>query len=159
MEKLINILEEELGLYKKILEVSNNKTALLKNNKVSELETTTKEEENLVASVIEKEKVRIQEVKNICKRYGKPEKSLKIEELCEFIDDSKEELMNLKSEIIKVLEELKNVNKINSVLINSSLEYINFTVNMLTETSKKPTYEAKGQQSSQAQRNLFDVKL
>ena len=114
---------------------------------------------NMNESEKAKEKVRIQEVKNICKRYGKPEQSLKIEELCEFIDNSKDELLNCKKEITKILEELKKVNKMNSVLINSSLEYVNFAVNMLTETSKKPTYEAKGVQINSAQRNLFDIKL
>jgi len=84
---------------------------------------------------------------------------LKIEELCEFIEGSKEELLDYKKEIIKVLEELKNVNKINSSLINSSLEYINFTVNMLTETSKNPVYQPGGFQENKAQRNLFDIKL
>ena len=159
MENLLKILDEELNLYKKILEISNAKTTLLKENKVKELEEITKEEESLVADVIAKEKIRIQEVKNICKRYGRPEQSLKIEELCEFVDNSKEELINFKNQITSILEELKKVNKINSVLINSSLDYINFAVNMLTETSKKPTYEAKGIQTNTAQRNLFDVKL
>jgi flagellar biosynthesis/type III secretory pathway chaperone len=159
MDNLLKILDEEIDLYKTILDVSNEKTLLLKENRVKELEEVTKKEEALVADVIAKEKVRIQEVKNICKRYGKSEQSLKIEELCEFIDNSKEELLSYKSEITKILEELKKVNKINSVLINSSLEYINFAVNMLTETSKNPTYEAKGIQTNTAQRNLFDIKL
>ena len=114
MEKLLKILDEELNLYKKILEVSNNKTTLLKENKVKELEAITKEEESMVADVIAKEKVRIQEVKNVCKRYGKPEQSLKIEELCEFVEESKEELLATKAEIVRVLDELKKVNKINN---------------------------------------------
>ena len=158
MENLLNILDEELELYKTILELSNNKTSLLRENKVKELETTTQEEESLVATVIEKEKLRIQEVKNICKRYGKPEKNLKIEELCEFIDDSKEELMSYKEKIVEILDELKRINKINSVLINSSLEYVNFAVNMLTET-KHNTYQAGGMKNQVPQRNLFDMKL
>jgi len=159
MENLLSILEEELGIYKRILEVSNNKTALLKENKVKELEDTTKEEESLVATIIEKEKVRLQEVKNICRTYGKPEENLKIEELCEFIDNSKEELLAYKNEITSILEELKKVNQLNSVLINSSLEYINFAVNMLTETSTNATYRPGGYQDKSAQRNLFDMKL
>ena len=60
---------------------------------------------------------------------------------------------------MQILEELKKINKINSSLINSSLEYINFTVNMLTETSKNTVYQAGGFQENRAQRNLFDVKL
>lgn len=159
MEKLLNILDEELQLYKKVLGMSNDKTGLLKGNQVKELEALTKEEESLVAVIIEKEKERIAEVKNICKRYGKPESSLKIEELCEFIEDSKDELLSYKKEITEVLNELKNVNKLNSSLINSSLEYINFTVNMLTETSKNPVYKPGGYRDTQAQRNLFDIKL
>ena len=158
MENLLNILDEELELYKTILELSNNKTTLLKENKVKEIEATTKEEEALVATVIEKEKTRMQEVKNICKRYGKPEKNLKIEELCEFIDNSHEELMNYKKQITEILDELKRVNKTNSVLINSSLDYVNFAVNMLTETNNN-TYQAGGMKNSIPQRNLFDMKL
>ena len=157
MEKLLNILVEEIELYKKILDVSKNKTTLLKENKVKELEATTKEE--LVACVIAKEKVRIQEVKDICKRYGKPEKSLKIEELCEFVDNSKDELLETKKEIMQLLKELKDVNEINSVLINSSLEYINFAVNMLTETAPHTIYQPGGRQQNSTQRNLFDMKL
>lgn len=159
MKDLLNILDEELMLYKTILDLSNNKTTLLKENKVKELEAMTKEEESLVANVIEKEKLRIKEVKNICVRYGKPEQSLKIEELCEFIDNSKEELLSYKKEIMAILEELKKVNKLNSTLINSSLEYVNFAVNMLTETSTNPTYQRGGYQEKKAQRNLFDMKL
>lgn len=158
MENLLNILDEELNLYKTILELSNTKTTLLKENKVKELESTTKEEESLVAKVIEKEKLRMQEVKDICKKYGRPEKSIKIEELCEFIDDSKEELMKYKNEIVEILEELKKVNQINSVLINSSLDYVNFAVNMLTETNSN-TYQAGGIKNQIPQRNLFDMKL
>lgn len=159
MEKLLNILEEEIELYKKILDVSKNKTTLLKENKVKELEATTKEEEILVADVIEKEKIRIQEVKNICRRYDKPEKSLKIEELCEFVDNSKEELLDAKKEIVNLLNELKEVNELNSTLINSSLEYINFAVNMLTETAPNTIYQPGGKQQNNTQRNLFDMKL
>lgn len=159
MDELLEILGKELDVYKKILEVSNNKTKLLKENKVKELEATTKEEEALVRDVVEMEKSRIEIVKSICRQYGKPEKSLKIEEICEFVDDSKDELLNFKKEITEVLEELKKVNKVNSVLINSSLDYINFAVNMLTETSKNTVYQAGGQQNMTAQRNLFDMKL
>lgn len=159
MDNLLNILMDEIELYKNILDVSKNKTTLLKENKVKELENTTKEEERLVAEVIEKEKIRIQEVKNICKRYGKPEQSLKIEELCEFIDNSQEELLNAKKEIMELLKELKEVNEINSVLIKSSLEYINFAVNMLTDTTKNTIYQPGGHQENKAQRNLFDMKL
>ena len=159
MENLLNILDEELNLYKTLLELSNKKTALLKESNSKDLEAISKEEETLVATVIEKEKARIQEVKNICKRYGKPEQSLKIEELCEFIDNSKEELIDFKKQITEVLEELKKANEINSALINSSLEYINFAVNMLTETSKNTIYQAGGQQENKTQRNLFDMKL
>lgn len=159
MDNLINILVEEIDVYKKILEVSKNKTTLLKENNVKELENTTKEEESLVATIIEKEKLRIQEVKNICKRYNKPEQSLKIEELCEFIDDSKEELLEYKKEIVNILKELKQVNELNATLINSSLEYINFAVNMLTDTAPNTIYQPGGHQENKTQRNLFDMKL
>lgn len=159
MDRLLNILKEEIELYKIILDVSKNKNILLKENKVKELEATTKEEEGLVAQVIAKEKERIQEVKDICKRYGKPEKSLKIEELCEFVDNSKEELLQAKKEIMELLKELKEINDLNETLIKSSLEYVNFAVNMLMDAKPNATYQPGGVQENKQQRNLFDMKL
>lgn len=159
MDKLLSILDEEKELYKTILEVSKNKNTLLKENKVKELEAVTKEEEDLVAQVIAKEKLRIQEVKDICRRYDKPEKSLKIEELCEFVDNSKDELLEAKKEITEILKELKELNDLNATLINSSLDYINFAVNMLMDATPNATYQPGGHQERKQQRNLFDMKL
>lgn len=159
MDRLIEILKKELDIYKKILDVSKNKTDLLKGNKVKELEATTKEEEELVSNVVAEEKVRIQIIKELCRNHGVPEKTLKIEEICEFEEAPKEELMELKKEIVEILDELKEVNKINTVLIKSSLEYVNFAVNMLTESNKNTLYQAGGIQENKPQRNFFDMKL
>ena len=160
MEELKKIFDEEIKIYKEILKVSKDKTDSLKGNKVSELEAITRKEEILVADVIELEKRRIARVKNICKQYGKEEKSLKIDELCEFITEGKEELQAFKAEITQILKELKKVNNLNNALINNSLEYINFAVSIATGAPKNNTiYEQKGRSNIKGQTNILDIKL
>ena len=159
MDRLLEILRKELEIYKKILDVSKHKTDLLKSNNVKELEATTKEEEELVSEVVAEEKVRIQIIKELCRTNGRPEKTLKIEELCEFEEAPKEELIQMKKDITEILDELKEVNNINAVLIKSSLEYVNFAVNMLTESNRNTMYQPGGMQQNKQQRNFFDIKL
>ena len=67
MEQLKKIFEEEIKIYKEILKISKDKTDIIKENKVKELEAITRTEEELVANVIELEKRRIAKVKEICK--------------------------------------------------------------------------------------------
>jgi len=160
MEELKKIFEEEIKIYQEILKISKDKTDTIKENKVKELEAITRSEEELVAKVIELEKKRIAKVKDICKQYGKPEESLKVDELCEFIEDGKEELQAFKSEITQILKELKKVNNLNDALIKNSLEYINFAVSLATgKQQNSMIYEQKGRNNTQGQRNILDIKL
>ena len=160
MEQLKKIFEEEIKIYKEILKISKDKTDIIKENKVKELEAITRTEEELVANVIELEKRRIAKVKEICRLYGKEEKSLKIDELCEFVTEGKEELQAFKAEISQILKELKKANSLNDALIKNNLEYINFAVSLATNAQKSNTiYAQKGQNNVKGQRNILDIKL
>lgn len=71
-----------------------------------------------------------------------------------------EKLEKCKNSIISIVEELKEVNKINSELINNSLEYINFSINLMTSVSEHGTkYGNNGKEGNVERRSLFDVKL
>jgi len=160
MEQLKKIFEEEIKIYQEILKLSKDKTDIVKENRVSELETITRSEEELIANVIELEKKRIAKVKDICRQYGKEEKSLKIDELCEFVTEGKEELQSFKIEITKILKELKKVNNLNDALIRNNLEYINFAVSIATGAQKSNTiYEQKGKSNVKGYNNILDIKL
>jgi len=159
MEELKKIFSEELKNYEELLKISKNKTDIIKENKVKELESITKEEEELVASVIELEKRRILEVKNICKQYGRPEENLKVDELCEFVTEGKDELMSFKTNITNILNEIKSVNSLNEKLINNSLEYINFALSFATGADKAVTYGQEGQKNEKGPNNILDIKL
>jgi len=160
MEELKKIFDEEIKIYQEILKISKDKTDIIKGNRVPELEAITKTEEELVANVIELEKKRIAKVKDICRQYGKEEKSLKIDELCEFVTEGKEELQAFKVEITRILKELKKVNNLNDALIKNNLEYINFAVSIATNSQKNNTiYQAKGKSNIKGYNNILDIKL
>ncbi|MBQ7668631.1 MAG: flagellar protein FlgN, partial [Clostridia bacterium] len=160
MEELKKIFNEELKNYQELLKISKNKTDMIKENRVKDLEAVTKEEEELVASVISLEKRRMAEVKNICKQYGRPEENLKVDELCEFVTEGKEDLISFKTDITNILTELKSVNKLNESLINNSLEYINFALSFATGVDPNGgTYGESGQRNEKGPNNILDIKL
>lgn len=159
MEELLIILQKELNIYQQLLKISESKTDIIKDDRVSELDALVKQEEIFIAEVIGLEKNRLSLVRRICKELGLSEESLGISELSRHVTQ-KEELLNFKEEITKILKELKRSNDLNNKLIKNSLEYINFAVNLATGASENNLiYEQKGQTNIRGQKNIFDIKL
>ena len=63
--ELKNILTEELSVYQKLLELAKDKTKLLVDRKLTELQATVEQEENLVQRLIELEPLRQEQVNAI----------------------------------------------------------------------------------------------
>jgi flagellar biosynthesis/type III secretory pathway chaperone len=71
-----------------------------------------------------------------------------------------EKLEKFKENIIAIVNELKEINEINSDLIKNSLEYINFSINLITSANGHRTkYNNDGKEGNVERRSLFDVKL
>lgn len=159
IKELLEILKKELDIYQELLKVSNEKTDIVKEDKTSELDQLVRQEEILIAKVVELEKKRIRILKEICVNLRLKEESISISDLSQYVDE-KQELLEMKEKITKTLKELKRANELNTKLVENSLEYINFSVNLATGADKESiTYEQKGQTNTKGHKNIFDIKL
>ena len=71
-------------------------------------------------------------VDQACRLLGIPADELNISVAVEQAEDElKEKLIALKDEIENTLKDLKEVNDLNSELIKKSLEYIDFSINLI----------------------------
>jgi flagellar biosynthesis/type III secretory pathway chaperone len=131
---LIQILEEETLCYRNLLELSKEKTDILVAGDTAALQDLTKKEQMVVSKTTRLEKNREQVIDDIALVLNENKNTLTISKLLERLKDSGEESKKLKkvqSEIQNVIEDLKRSNEQNRVLLNQSMEMIDFTINAI----------------------------
>ena len=159
MKQMIEILKKQLEIYREILKISEDKTDIIVKDKVEELKTMVNREETLVGEYIALEKQRIGIIKEFAKSKG-INKILKINDLCEYFPEDADEMKRLKEEILEVTRNIKIKNAVNQELVKNSLDYINFSIGLLSGTNTGTgTYGKAGNQVENEARNFFDLSL
>ena len=74
-------------------------------------------------------------------------------------EDLQDKFAGLKDEISSILKELKEVNDLNSQLIEKSLEYIDFSINLIAGDLPDITYNAKKSGGKDKGGSFFDQKV
>lgn len=160
-DNLARLLDKEAEIYEKLLEISERKTKIIVESKVAELESIVKEEQDHIAEIAKLEEERESLVQSAAESTGKDAKELNITELVSMLpDDEAAKLKNSSRNISMILNNLKNINEINGKLIKNALEYINFSINLLSGSSVSVSnYENTGDLKGQKSRSMFDLKL
>lgn len=161
IKKLVDILNKELSVYKDILEVSTKKTKVIINGAAKELDKITQVEQTMILQIGRLENERENLVDNIKKQLKIEEDDVSISKIIDNLkDEYKVEIENIRKELLDILNKIKERNELNSMLINDSLEYINFNLNLLANTSAETTYSDKvNKNNEKANSNLFDAKV
>jgi len=159
IDKLIEILNKEVAVYEGVLKLAKNKTDVIIAGKVSELEGITKLEQSSIITLSKLEEEREVLVGQLATELDIEPSELTLKILIKQL--AKEQSKKLKSSIDvlpKIFNDLRNVNDLNSKLIRSSLDYIDFSMNVLTSTGSTGNYGVSGQ-SEDSKKNFFDLKL
>lgn len=161
VNELIDILGRETGIYEELLKISKDKTELIVKGKVDELDEITKLEQNYIADIGKLEYLREKTVKALTETLGVNHSDITISELIKHLNkDNAKELEECKKNLIDIIEEIKSVNELNSKLIQNSIDYINFSINILSSVPEtNNNYGNTGDTKEGVQRNYFDVKL
>ena len=159
MEEMIEILKKQYEIYQEILKISEKKTDIVVKDKVDELKELVSSEEELIGKFIVLEKRRLSIVKEFGKSKGIAE-VMKIPQLCEYFPENKEELMKLRGDILSITKKINEKNKLNEKLIKNSLDYINFSVGLITGTGSEPlTYGKYGEANKNEAKKFLDISL
>ncbi|MCX7841763.1 MAG: flagellar protein FlgN [Clostridia bacterium] len=159
--ELINVLDQENKVYDDILKISKNKTGIIVEGKVAELENIVKLEQALVLQMAKLEGRRESLVDKLSKELKLEPSALSLSELQKHIDsDQAKKLKAVQETMSKTINELKSSNDLNSRLIKNSLDYINFSINILSDAGAGcNNYGNNGQVGDGKKRSFFDVKL
>lgn len=165
IKNLTDILSEEYDCYRKLLELSNQKTEIVVQNKVDDLKPITNNEQRLATNLLKLEKTREELVNDIAIVLNIDKKQLNMTSLIELLktaEDDQNRLKELKKSINDILVQLKEKNDQNKMLIEQSIEYIDFTVNALQSTkfnAKNKGYASKGNEvEGYGENRFFDAK-
>jgi flagellar biosynthesis/type III secretory pathway chaperone len=161
IKSLIQLLGQEIKVYEETLKVSKVKTKVIIAGKVSELENVIKQEQALILKVGDVEEAREEIVKEVSLQLGLESDEVTVSELIKHAKQPYAEVLrDCQSYIMKLVNELKDVNFLNSRLIKNSLEYIDFSINLLANVSAgNNSYGSSGETTEHKKRNFFDMKL
>ncbi|KUO74760.1 MAG: hypothetical protein APF77_10885 [Clostridia bacterium BRH_c25] len=163
INSIIEILRKEHGYYKDMLELSKSKKKIIVEGKVAELDKIVKLEQNMIFNIGQLERKREEEISNISRSLDLSGTQITISELMEELKpEQKRSLEDIQGKLQEAFTELKAINDVNGLLIEQSLEYIDYSINLVAGTGMETgsLYEdiSKGK-NKQSKKNIFDTKV
>ncbi|WP_292213947.1 flagellar protein FlgN [Butyrivibrio sp.] len=141
MENLISILDQECTMYEKLLELSSRKTPIIIKGDLEALAKITDEEQYVIGDIQSLEKRRLTAMKDIANVLNKDVNSLKLFDLIEVLEKRPEEQKNLaerRDKLVTVADSVRRVNDQNQELLLSSLEMVQFEMNIIQASKSAP---------------------
>lgn len=141
METLIETLDKENEEYKLLIELSREKTPILIKGDLDGLNVITEKEQVVVARIQKLEKIRMQAMKDIADVTNHSAEDLKLQDLIKMMANRPKErdsLARLHDELRTTLRNIQLINDQNRDLIKSSLEMVEFEMNMLQSMRMAP---------------------
>ncbi len=161
IKQLTQVLNQENEIYDTLAKLSNNKTQVIVEGKVQDLDSIVKIEQSLVLKISKLEQQREEVVEIMCNQLGIKPEEITISEILKLAaNDEGKELKNCQDNLRATLNGLKEKNELNSKLLKNSLDYIDFSLNMMTSIGTiNNNYESTGGSGDSKKRSIFDIKL
>ena len=160
---IIDILTNEYAYYKDMLELSKSKKKIVIEGKVAELDKIVKLEQNMIFNIGQLERKRDEEVTKLSRALNLNSAQITITELAKVLrPELKMGLEDIQDKLKETFSELKTVNDVNGQLIEQSLEYIDYSINLIAGSGMETgsLYEDIGKnKNKQSKKNIFDTKV
>jgi flagellar biosynthesis/type III secretory pathway chaperone len=159
--KLTAVLEKMLIVYQVIFELSLKKREVLVQRNVSGLETIMKQEENLCFEVTRLDKIRKSIIQELAAIYGITDTKIALSQLVQMADqDEIGNFKNVEQELASIIFKISEVNNVNKELVELGLLIVNYSLNLLAQSSVGPTYHPNEKASLVSpSKALFDSKV
>lgn len=160
IEQLKETLIKEKKMYEEILSMVEEKTKVIVEGKVKELDEITKKEQQFIMKMGAFEKVRRSVLANIAEELDLHEPS-SVSEILLFLEEEDVKVIDdLRDQLLEVISKLKEINKLNEGLIQQRLDYIHFSLDLLTNQEKDGNnYNKQASEKEKTKVNLFDMRV
>ena len=154
-EELIRVLQEEQELYRNLIPIAEEKTRVIVKNDLQALQEITAREQQAIEQLNALERRREEVIVNMATVLNRDPRTLKLKNMVKLLEKRPEEqkkLAELYDLLTASIRQLSEINERNKVLINQSLEMIQFEMNLIQSTRMAP---GSGNYNKQA--SAFDV--
>jgi len=158
---LIVLLEQEADFYEDLLSLSKEEQKAVVEGNVDELNKKVKEKERLILEINRLEKTRLPLFETLSSHFKVSVGDLTLSKLSGLVPEKySSQLKGLQEKITEKMSLLKAVNESNLNLIKGSLDYIDFSLNLLTSQPESgPVYKEDGKTKEGGRIKITDKKV
>jgi len=157
IDSFTRILSRQLELNRALLEISIEKTDVIKSDDAKRLSGMLIDEQEMVKEMISLEKERAVVALAIGKNAGVKS----VDDILSIVRESSpqkaREIEGIAADLRGVLKELEERNSMNNSLLQFTIDYIELNVNLMT-SSREPANYGRGKVAQAAQGSMFDSK-
>lgn len=163
MEAILQALDRQIDVHRALLKLSRQKRDAIVHNRIDELSRITGNENKLIKLAEELEAARIEAVNAYMRsKQLYVTAAITVSTLIRFVVrlEDKEALTKRQQELVRLIEELRRENDLNRQLIQQSLAFIQYSLDLLVvPDDQDAVYRNPSQSVSTAARStLFDTK-
>ena len=141
VETLVDVLDREGSLYEKLLGLSSRKTTIIIKGDLKALAEITDEEQYIISDIQGMEKQRVTAMTDIANVLNMDVNSLKLTDLIQVLEKRPVDQKNLATQrdrLALVADNVRRVNGQNQELLKSSLEMVQFEMNIIQAAKQAP---------------------
>ena len=141
LENLVDVLDRECALYEKLLELSSRKTPVIIQRNLKELSKITEDEQVVVSFINAVDKEREGVMDSIAEVIGEKGNDLKLTDLVRMLNSrpAEQKALAIKRDRLKeVSTNVQRVNDQNQMLLQSSLEMVQYEMNIIQSSKSAP---------------------
>jgi len=152
MDRLIELLQMQLALYNELLDIAQQKKAFIVKNDIGSMKLITGRENSIIGKIQKTEQELRELVLKIAKSPSVSTNELTLAELINSINESNEkrQLSSLRKSLRSSMDEVKVLNEQNQKLINQSLEYMDYILNLFRNSVSGPAFAGAEEMPGQA---------
>jgi hypothetical protein len=156
---IIEVLKLLFNLHKKLLELGEEKTLVVKKGEISKLQDIINKEHSTIKRINQAEIELKKTIDLLAKSNNKKGTFHTISDCLPYLDESTQNsLKNWQKKLLDVVKLLKERNDLNQQLIYLSLQYVNMNLFLLNPKDDKGLYTNPLKKQSRTQSSLFDSK-
>ena len=141
IENLISVLEKENMEYNQLLSLSLDKTTVIVKGDIAGLQEVMAEEQKIIEKINRLESIREESIRDIANVLNIPQDELKLDRLIKMLENQPKEyneLNRVRDALKKTMNQMVRVNDNNKVLLQESIDMIEFELNLTRSTMRAP---------------------
>lgn len=141
MNELVDVLNAEREYYQRLIKIAEEKTPIIIEGNINELQKITEKEQPIVENLRKLEKQRMQLMDDAAEVLGREPGSLKLADLVNMFTNQPEEQKKLAAvydRLMFILKDMDIINKRNQMLLEQAMEMVEFDIQLYQNLKRAP---------------------